>query len=156
VVSRTLNHYIIEIVRKAQKTKKKHSSKRKTSRHIHKRRTLRKKCGVNNNFNYLNNEFIERRDTLINTIQGIIDSIEERVLTDEITFVDEIRAFETEADRIDNWFGSNEMEYILNQALEEGMITFGLIVENNNNNNTISIVSTRKEPNSNMSNNNMN
>jgi len=64
VVSRTLNHYIIKMVRKAQKTKKKHSSKRKTSRYIHKCRTLRKKGGVNN-------EFIEKRATFINTIQGI-------------------------------------------------------------------------------------
>lgn len=52
------------MVRKAQKTKKKHSSKRKTSRYIHKCRTLRKKGGVNN-------EFIEKRATFINTIQGI-------------------------------------------------------------------------------------
>ena len=125
------------MVRKAQKTKKKkHSSKRKTSRHIHKRRTLRKKGGVNNNFNYFNNEFIERRDDLINVIQDIIVRAE-LGREQPMTFVDEIRAFETEADTIDAWFGNNEMEDILNQALEEVMIIFDLI--GNNNNETITL-----------------
>lgn len=139
-------------MRRSKTYKKKHSLKRKTARRGSKRLGIRrKKGGVNND------EFIERRDNLINTLQDIMDSIDERVQAgnvDEMTFVDEIRAFEAEADIIDNHFGNHDMEDMLNQRIEDVMIIFGLINPNNNNNNTISIVSARREPNSNMSNNN--
>jgi hypothetical protein len=138
--------------------KKNRSIKRKTARRSCKHPIRRRKGGVNNN----DNEFIERRAVLINTIRDIMDSIEERVQAgnDEMTFVDEIRAFEPEADLIDNHFGNNDMEDMLNGIIQEVMVIFGLVNpffnnNNNNNNNTISIVSARRIPNSNMSNNNM-
>lgn len=144
-------------MRRSKTYKRTRSSKRKTARRGSKRQIIRRrKGGVNNN----NDEFIERRANLINTMQDIVNSIEERVQAgnvDEMTFVDEIRAFEPEADIIDNHFGNNDMEDMLNATIQEVMESFGLINPFfNNNNNTISIVSARREPNSNMSNNNNN
>jgi hypothetical protein len=137
---------------------------RKTRRH-NKRKTIRRRKtahrrrgGVNNNNN--NAQFqlelvamIDRRDGLINDLQDIIDrAIESQGQNNvnEMTFVDEIRAFEPEADMIDNFFNNHEIENMLNQRIEDIMNIFGLINLNNNNNETITL------PNYNRNNNNNN
>jgi predicted lipid-binding transport protein (Tim44 family) len=114
--------------RKTQKKSKKYV-KRKTQ-------YRRRRGGVNNN----NEESFEARaDNLIGITQFIIESIdqmrEEDPNIDEEFFVNEIRAFEPEADAIDAHFGNHEMEDMLNLRIEQVMEAFDLIVHNNNNNN---------------------
>ena len=141
--------YFIEMVRKTYRRRK--QTKRKTSR---RRRTIRRRKGGRNNQH--NNEFDDRRANLINALQDIIDRAEQaqgQQNANEMTFVDEIRAFEPEADEIDNYFGNNDMEEMLNQRIEDIMIIFGLAnpngnINNRNNNETITL------PNYNHNNNN--
>ena len=112
------------------------------------RKTYRRKYGgTNNNNAQLQLELvamIDRRDELINAIQAIINRAQEARVqpnANEMTFVDEIREFENEADEIDNYFGNMDMEDMLNHALEGVMRIFGLVNQNiqllNNNNETI-------------------
>jgi hypothetical protein len=140
--------YLIGMVRKTYRRRK--QTKRKTSR---RRKTIRHRKGGRNARQ--NNEFDDRRADLINTLQDIIDRAEQaqgQPNANEMTFVDEIRAFEDEADEIDNYFGNNDMEEMLNQRIGDIMIIFGLANPNgnvnNNNNETITL------PNYNRNNNN--
>lgn len=158
---------------KYRKTRK--NNKRKT---VRRRKTVYRRKGGNNyrmrnqpNFNDFNNEFIQRRQNLINNIQDIIDRAEEAVLTnnaDEMVFIDEIREFEREADTIDRWFNDvrfennpnmgdiHEMEDMLNEAMGIIMDIFGLVNPNVNNNNATVIFPPSKRIRNNNSNNNSN
>ena len=81
---------------------------------------------------------------MINTLQDIIDRADAASMNgtaDEMVFIDEIRAFEPEADLIDAHYGNHDMEDMLNQRMNDVMMFFGLVGINNNNNNTATIVS---------------
>jgi hypothetical protein len=143
------------------KTHRRQQTKRKTSRRrIHKRRTIRHRKGGRLNQPNNNNAFDDRRSNLINALQDIIDQAEQasqQQNVDAMTFVNEIRAYENEADAIDAHYNNNDMEDMLNQRIEDVMHIFGLInqngnmnVNNNNNANTIPL------PNYNRINNNNN
>ncbi len=129
--------------------KTRRNNKRKT---VRRRKTIRhKKGGVvyrmrnQPDFNDFNNEFIQRRQNLINNVQNIIDRAEVAALTnnaDVMVFIDEIREFEREADTIDRWFNDvrfednpnigeqHEMENMLNEAMGIIMEIFGLVNHN--------------------------
>lgn len=145
----------------ARKTHRRRQTKRKTSRsRAHRRKTIRHRKGgrLNNN-----NNFEDRRDNLINTLQDIMDRAEqgqEQPNVDEMTFIDEIRAYENEADAIDAHFDNHDMQDMLNQRIEDVMHIFGLVNPNgnmninNNNANTVTLPNHNRNRNNNNNNNN--
>jgi hypothetical protein len=97
-----------------------------------KRRTQRKRGG-----NTVNN-FVARRSTLIDTIRLIVLRnlmiIQNDPTINEEIFVNEIRAFESEADAIDGHFRNHNMEDMLNNAIN---VLLHAMNERQNNNSTI-------------------
>jgi hypothetical protein len=147
--------YRVEMVARKTRRRKIHS-KRKTSRRIHRHRTVRRKKGgrlnqQNNQRINNNGDFDDRRGDLINTLQDIMDRAEqgrEQPNVNEMTFVDEIRTYEAEADAIDAHFSNHDMEDMLNQRIEDIMHIFGL-VNNHNNNETITLPNHNRNRNNN-------
>jgi hypothetical protein len=153
-------------------SKRKTTQRRKTVRH---RKTVRRiRGGVISEIRN-HNEYIQRKEILINDLGDILDRAEFAVdhlppaavgaeVGAEVAmeFIDEIRTYEPEADEIDRWSRdvqrreNHEMEDRLNDGMDIIMALFGLLINNNNNNNATVVLSPTKRIRSNSNNNNSN
>jgi hypothetical protein len=140
-----------KVIKRKTINKKRTITKTKNKIRNKKQRKTYKRGGVisrfsNINVNFFNKneeEFLERRDSLINELQAIIDNIHLRIEQNPDTtpedIINDITALNQEASEIDNFFNNTEMEDLQIQRIQDIMDIFSELNTNNNNNNNSTI-----------------